>query len=481
MPSSESRPKTSNVERQITESLAKLIGAHKYDMWFGHTRFRMEGKRLAIATDSQFVANWIDTHFAKDLRGVASEAIGKDVQIDVHVAPEMFGRRDDEAEAPTPAGRTKTRRPRAAAKQEAVRRLPPLRRLEDFIVGRANQLAYAAATRIVEEQDPKLISPLFVHGDCGVGKTHLLQGICQRFREAHGKTANVRYVTGEQFTNEYITAIRTNALDEFRLRMRKLDLLAIDDVHFLANKVRTQSEFLHTLDALDMTGARVVLGCDAHPRHLKRFSQALVSRFLSGMVVQVERPDRDTRKTLIRTLAATRGLPVNEAAIEAIAARYVSSVRELEGAVTKLAALRTLMKPTESSGEVGMVLTEQLFSDHGLQPATPVRIGTVIECVCERLGINQGDLMGSSRHRRVVLGRALVAYLARELTTQSYPEIAQALGRSYHSTVHTAAQRLTRQLGQDERVDLGGPESTLDLKELVDELRHSILRATSNR
>ncbi|MHC5024370.1 MAG: helix-turn-helix domain-containing protein, partial [Planctomycetota bacterium] len=220
-----------------------------------------------------------------------------------------------------------------------------------------------------------------------------------------------------------------------------------------------------------------------HPRHIKRFSQALVSRFLSGMVVKVDRPDRETRLELIRRLADARSLPINDAAMETIAARCVGSVRELEGAITKLAALRSLpgCNGHGAGHEVGLVLTEQLFSDHGWQPATPVRMSTVIEIVCQRLGISQTDLMGSGRHRRVVLGRALVAFLGRQLTTQSYPEIAQSIGRTYHSTVHTAAQRLRRQLEGAESVELGGPEARIDLQELVDELRHDILRATAGR
>jgi chromosomal replication initiator protein len=295
----------------------------------------------------------------------------------------------------------------------------------------------------------------------------------------------VRYVTGEQFTNEYIASIRNNTVDEFRRRIRKLDLLAIDDVHFLANKMRTQSEFLHTLDAIDLTGSRVVLASDEHPRLIKKFSQALISRFLSGMVVQVGRPDRQTRIAIIRRLAEARNLPMQDAAVEAVASRCVGSVRELEGAVTKLAALRSVAcelatdgTAPETAGKVGLVLVEQLFNDQAWHPPTPVRIGAVIDVICRRVGISRNDLMGSSRHRRIVLGRALVAFLGREMTSHSYPEIARALGRSYHSTIHTAEQRLRRQMEAGETVDLAENESTLPVRELVDQLRHEITRTT---
>lgn len=476
--------------RAISEELAKRIGQNKYDRWFGRTRLEVQGSRVEVATDSQFVARWIDSHFVQELRGIAQQELGDEIAVKVKVKPGAHDRDADNKPKSRPAtkaragsGRDGARRTRRDATSTSVR-MAPFRRLTDFLVGPCNELALAAGTRLAEDPGASVISPLFIHGECGVGKTHLLQGICQRFAEATGGRANVRYVTGEQFTNEFLAALRNREIDAFRQRMRELDLLAIDDVHFLSNKVRTQGEFLHTLDAIGLGGARIVLAASEHPRRIKRFSQALVSRFLAGMVVKIDRPDRVTRLELIGALAKARGLKINDAAAEAVAANCVGSVRELEGAVTKLAALQLLaagqsLNGRKSAGEVGLALAEQLFKDHGWQPATPVRIGTVIEVVCERLGVSRNDLMGSGRHRRVVMARALVAHLGRELTTLSYPEIAQALGRSYHSTVHTAAQRLRKQLAADEGADLGSGESRLSLRELTDQLRHEIRRATS--
>jgi chromosomal replication initiator protein len=486
--------------RQIGRRLAAQIGTHKYDMWFGHTQLHVEGTRLEVATDSPFVAQWIGAHFADELKGAAREALGSKARIDVRVAPELSPRhlaRDPEGPDRPPRGQggrdeATLRHHRApSAKRRDRRRAPSLRRLDEFIVGESNRLAYSAARRLIEDPEALPISPLFVHGDCGVGKTHLLQGICQHFARLSDRPQAVRYVTGEQFTNEYIAAIRAGSIDGFRCRIRKLDLLAIDDIHFLSNKVRTQSEFLHTLDAIDLTGARIVLASDEHPRLIKRFSQALISRFLSGMVVRIDRPDRTTRLEIVKRLAATRRLRMSEAAIDTIASRCVGSVRELEGAVTKLAALHSLAAdgtpdgkdrpggPEAMGQEIGLVLTEQLFKDHGWQPPTPVRLGTVIEMICQRLAVSRADLMGSSRHRRVVLGRALVAYLGREMTTHSYPEIAAGLGRSYHSTIHTAEQRLRRQMAEEHMVDLGEAQHPMPLKELVDQLRHEIMKATA--
>ena len=357
-------------------------------------------------------------------------------------------------------------------------RSPRLHSLDEFVVGGSNRLAHSAACRLAESDDLRGLSPLFIHGECGVGKTHLLQGICRRFIERTGSSARVRYVTGEQFTNEFIAALRTGSIESFRQRVRKLALLAIDDVHFLANKVKTQSEFQCTLDAIDFGGARVAMASDNHPNHIRRFSQSLISRFVSGMVVRVERPERELRCALIRRLAERRNLRLSQAAIDELAAQGGPSVRELEGTLTRLAAWRALAQTPAGDGEIGMLLVQQVLREDRVRPAHIVRIGSVIDAVCQRLSVTKADLVGTSRHKRVVVGRSMIAFLARELTTMSFPEIAQALGRENHSTVHTADQRLRRQMQEDQHLELDGSNSTTSLRELADLLRRDVCRAS---
>jgi chromosomal replication initiator protein len=479
---------------RIQQELMSHLGEHKYDMWFGGTRLRLDDDRLEVATASPFVAKWIDTQFVDDLRGIAERTTGGAVEITVKVADDPSGAPSaprtgarqtarERADAPESIGRhMRTDLRQANTRRSTVRRAPVLRRLDDVVIGPGNRLALTAAKRLVEEQNPSAVSPLFIHSDTGLGKTHLLQGICRAFADRTSRPQSVRYVTAEQFTNEYVASIRANTIDAFRNRIRKLDLLAMDDVHFLVNKVRTQGELMHTLDEIGLIGARVVMAADEHPRAMKKFSQALISRFLSGMVVQIDAPDLSTRTDIVRRLAAARGLAMQDAAVETIAGRCVGSVRELEGTLTKLAALQTIANDmgdppgAPARGEVGMVLVEQLFKDHDWRPRSPIRIATVIDTVCARLGISRVDLMGSSRHRRVVLGRALVAYLSRDMTTHSYPEIARALGRSYHSTIHTAEQRLKRQIAGKETCTLGDGAQPMLISELAEQVRHEIAR-----
>lgn len=467
----------------LKQDLVNRIGSHKYEMWFGQTaKLGANGLTLVVTASNRFAAQWIEGHFLNDLQATACEVLGEHANVDLKVDSQIF-RSDSAAKHNIKSANKDTPQPAAqvTAHHSTARasRGPARKRLEDFVVGPSNELAYCAAKRIAEEPSVPQVSPLFIHGECGVGKTHLLQGSSVRFANRKGP-GSFRYLTAEQFTNEYITAVRNNKLDRFRKSMRSLDLLAIDDVHFLANKTSTQNEFLHTLDAINLAGSRVVLASDEHPRQM-RFNAALISRFVAGMVVEIQQPDRQTRLELTRRLAASRGMTITDVAAEAIVSQCISSVREIQGAINKLAALRTLRETPGDPNEIGTLLIELLFSDSAWRPKTPLRLATVIEVICDRLGVNRADLLGSGRHQRVVLARGLVAHLGRSMTTLSYPEIAHELGRRHHSTVHTAAQRVSKQLKGQKNIDLTaiGLQTKITLAELVDELKQQVIRTAS--
>ncbi|MHC4711535.1 MAG: DnaA ATPase domain-containing protein [Planctomycetota bacterium] len=456
----------------ISRHLAESIGRHSYDMWFGHaTRLHVDGTCVEVVTESRFVADWISGHFRDALDGAVRETLGEAARVDLRVAPDLFSQSNgngngDHGPQPGSNGTASGTAGAAAAVDRPARRPRNhggLRRLDDFVVGPSNKLAHDAAQRIAQGAAGGT-SRLFLHGECGVGKTHLLQGVmqCSTERFAARGPGAIRYVTAEQFTNEYINAVRSNTIDRFRKRTRGLELLAIDEV-------------LHTIDAIDLAGGRLVLASDEHPRRLG-FGQALSSRFVAGMVARIERPDPATRITLIHKLAADRGLKLSGPAAESIASRCSGSVRELEGAVNKLVALRQV-SGSSSGDEVGLVRVEQAFRDGSWRPKTPVQIATIVDIVCDRVVVSRAELLGTGRHRRVVTARGLVAWLARELTTMSYPEIAHALGRKHHSTVHTAAARITRQLQQRQRIEVGAGGGAQRLDELVDRLRHEVVKA----
>jgi chromosomal replication initiator protein len=491
-----------SVELSLRNSLRTAIGPHRFGLWFDNgTAVTVLGDAVEVRAANSYVCDWINRHFREALETAAVDALGATTRVSVSIvepsetaeqsvaSPRNAGRaRRPDAEHSEGEGndsgagsRTELPRRRAGRTTDAPgapaarsTRAQNFRRLEDFVVGESNRIAYAASEQF-GEGSADAPSILFLHGECGVGKTHLIQGLCRR-RLERAPRQGVRYVTAEQFTNEFIASVRAGTIEEFRKRLRRVELLAIDDIHFFANKTATQAEFLHTIDAIDLSGARIALVSDEHPRHIRRFSQSLVSRFLSGMVVKIERPDRSTRVELVRRLARDRGLDLTTAAEDAVAGRCAGSIREVEGAITRLGALVEL---DGLRGQIGPGTVERLLGDEATLAtgSQPIRLGKIVDGVCERMRVSREDLLGSGRHARTVVARGVVAYLARELTTHSYPEIARALGRDTHSAVHTAAKRLRAMIDADERIAAGGES----IREVVDQLRHDLARAGRQR
>lgn len=464
----------SDPRTRIGHEVARRVGPRRWDMWFdSSTDFVIEDGALRVEAESRFVADWIERHFRDAIQTAARAELGDDVEVRLAVRDRPAATATEAALAPPVATPAPDRSSPARRSRSSRDRREAGPTLEDFEVGDSNRLAFDAAHRVADDLEGAA-SILFIHGDCGIGKTHLLRGLCARRRRLD-RRARVRYVTGEQFTNEYIQSVRHQDLDTFRKGLRSLDLLAIDDVHFLSNKSATQSEFLHTVDAIAMSGATVVVASDAHPRTVNRFTGPLTSRFLSGMVVRLERPDRDLRVRLVRRLAVQRGLSLSETAMDTLASRCVASVRELLGGLARLDAL-VRIDGGDRGDEIGSIAVQRALGDESTSSGgRPIRVNRILEVVCEAVGVQHDELLSSGRHRRVVLARGLAAYLAREMTNACFPEIASALGRTTHSTVHTADRRIRRQLELDEPVTTGDGES-VRLRDLVDEIRSTLRR-----
>jgi len=403
------------------------------------------------------------------LGGVAAQdgSTGGSAEGGAPAEPGRAGEESPAAPARAPSAAAEGRR--AGAKRTVERFL-----LEDFVVGPSNALAYECAARIGDASGPAPFHVLFLHGECGVGKTHLLSGVAARFVSGRPE-ARVRCVTAEAFTNEYIASVRGNAVDAFRRRHRDLELLCVDDIHFLSKKESTQAEFLHTFDALELRGTRICLASDEHPARIRSFSKELVSRFLSGMVVEVERPDRATGTKIAQRLALRRGIALDEASAGQLAGRCGGSVRDIEGAVVRLDALRRL--PGVSDGRVTAALLERALGRAGVErPRRPLRVDRIVEHVSEALGGEVAEVLGRGRQKRVVLARSLVAHLAKRLTTMSYPEIARAMSRPNHSSVITACQRVEAQMRGGALCGCGPGLDHLTVEELAQRLERELVR-----
>ncbi len=454
----------------LVRRLDASLGAERVDRYFRRdARLSVQGNALIVAVPSPFHCGLIERRFASLLRDLVTESFGPGFRYEIRVEPDQFM-----AAAP-PTQAAKPRRPSATtATRKAARASDAIDErfdLDRFLVGASNRVAYDAAIRVADTSSGDTFGRLFIHGVCGVGKSHLLRGIARR-RTRRG-SEQVRCVSAEAFTNEYIQAVQLGRVDAFRRRYRRLDLLCIDDVHFLAGKNATQVELLHTLDAIELDGARLVLASDEHPHQIAELSRALASRFISGMVVEVMTPDTDLRGRLIREFAHRRGLQLTDEAVFSLrdSSGTEWSARDIEGAMTRLQAAATLAG--RHSTRLGPADVEAMLRGTSrIDAAAPVRYDQVRDAVCAPLEVESAELGKSGRHPRVVMARALITVLCRELTTMSYPEIARALGKRNHSTVITAHRRVEQQF--ELNVKLGLPIDGITIGQLRDRLRASI-------
>jgi len=337
--------------------------------------------------------------------------------------------------------------------------------LDSFVVGPGNELAFNLVSTVVE----KIISPfnpLFIHGGCGLGKTHLLQGLCNALSDRHPNTG-WHYLSGEEFTNQFIMAVKSGNIDAFRRQYRNVDVLVIDDVHFLANKRATQEEFLHTFNAINAAGKQVVMASDAHPKSIDQLHNSLVDRFISGMVVQIDPPDAPTREKIISARAEQLGHDVPSPVVRFIAERVTGNVRELEGAILKLFAYASLCnKP------IGLDIADKVVREYGHPDRTDLRLNRIEKKVADYFNLTVTDLHCTKRTRSVALARAIAMYLARKLTPMSFPEIGKSMGNKNHSTVVLACQKIQHMLELKQEVtwDAGKEVRTGKLEAIVGDL-----------
>lgn len=300
---------------------------------------------------------------------------------------------------------------------------------ESFVVGSGNRFAHAASLAVAESP-ADAYNPLFIYGGVGLGKTHLMHAIGHYILQQRPQT-RLEYVTSETFTIELVTAIQTNRNTQFREKYRSVDVLLIDDIQFIAGRDSTQEEFFHTFNALFNAGKQIVISSDRPPKEIAKLEERLRSRFLSGLIADIQRPDMDTRCAILRQKAADEGIRVEEDVIQMIAQNVDSNIRELEGSLTRLAAYSSL-SGQEISLSLAQEALKEIISDH--QPRS-VTCFDVMMAVSGYYGVSEDDLRGPRRSRNVTVPRQMTMYLSRKLTEASLPKIGEMLGGRDHSTV----------------------------------------------
>ncbi|MFP4310377.1 MAG: chromosomal replication initiator protein DnaA [Nitriliruptoraceae bacterium] len=314
--------------------------------------------------------------------------------------------------------------------------LNPKYSFDDFVIGSSNRFAHAAATAVAEAP-AKSYNPLFIYGGAGLGKTHLLHAIGHYVRNLYPRL-KVRYITTEQFTNEFINAIRDDRITAFQRTYRQADVLLVDDIQFLQQKERTQEEFFHTFNALHNAEKQIVISSDRPPKQIAHLEDRLRSRFEWGLMTDVQPPDLETRIAILRKKSETDALQVTPEVLELIASRVQSNIRELEGALIRVAAFSSLQRAPADTAMAEAVLKD-LFPD-GRNREISVQL--IMEEVADHFALTVEDLCSPSRSRQLVTARQLAMYLTRELTELSLPRIGKAFGGRDHTTVMHATKKI---------------------------------------
>ena len=434
--------------------------------WLGLTRpLGLVEDTALLAAPNEYAKDYLENRLRPLIASVLSEELGRDIRVAVTVqAPEekvnggangatSF---DDRADARSDDGDTVDEDDWAADRRMVINglyvpkhaeddknaRLNPKYTFDTFVIGASNRFTHAAAVAVAEAP-ARAYNPLFIYGDSGLGKTHLLHAIGHYARRLQ-PGLRTRYVSSEEFTNDFINSVRDDKMQAFQNRYRSVDVLLIDDIQFLERAERTQEEFFHTFNTLHNANKQIVISSDKSPRQLNSLEDRLRTRFEWGLISDVQAPDLETRIAILRKKAAQEGMSPPPDVLEFIASKIQSNIRELEGALIRVTAFASLNRQAVELGLAEMVLKDLV----GENDSPEISAATIMAVTAEYFAISIDDLIGSSRSRVLVSARQMAMYLCRELTDLSLPKIGEKFGNRDHTTVMHAERKIRAQMAE---------------------------------
>ena len=445
-----------------TEAWSRLLDRARQELpeqtfrtWLEPTEaLGFDGATIFVGAPDQFAADWNDSKHAALISGLAPVALGHPLNVVFRVHEERRTRPQMDLFVAPPASQQKTP---SASRPATTAPLSDRYTFDHFVIGKSNELA-AAAAQAVAQAPGRVYNPLFIYGDTGLGKTHLMQAVAHEILDRKPET-RLAFVGSEQFTNELVSSIQGRTTQDFRRRYREVDLLLVDDVHFLKGKEATQEEFFHTFNALYEAGRQIVLTSDRPPSEIAGLETRLVSRFQWGMVADIELPDLEHRIAILRKKAELDHLELTipEDVIRFIAEHIRSSVRELEGSIIKLLAYASL-KHREITVDVAReALRDKLRQAADDEPADAgLSVATIQQAVAKEWGVTTEGLKSKTRTKTLTTPRQVAMYLIREMLGMQLIEIGNAFGGRDHSTVIHSLDRVSQasasEAGFSERV-----------------------------
>jgi chromosomal replication initiator protein len=424
--------------------LKETLGETTFDTWFAYAEPRsLSNGGLLITVPNDFTRDWIEGHFRSAVAGAARDSLGRELAVSFGVAERSV----PPSTGPSPPGR-RQRDADAPYRDSSEVELNPKYTFDLFVIGSSNRFAHAAALAVAEAP-AQAYNPLFIYGETGLGKTHLLQAIGHYVRQ-HSRRLTMRYVTSETFMNDFIDSLRDKRIEGFKRRYRNYDVLLIDDIQFLEGKERIQEEFFHTFNSLYEGGAQIIISSDRPPRQIATLEDRLRSRFEWGLLTDIQAYDLETRIAILGKKVSTDGIAIDDPEVLTfIASRVSSNIRELEGAFTRVVAFSSL-----TDRPMTVDLAEHVLKDVFPQGAAApeVTIPRIQEAVSQRFGVTLEELVSPRRSQAVAYPRQVAMYLSRELTDSSLPTIGREFGGRDHTTVIHAKDKITRLIREDRSV-----------------------------
>ena len=421
-----------------------------FETWFKDTTILSEEDgQYCVAVPNAFAREWLENKYRPQVRQALQHIVGHTVDVKFVTAPagSGSGRGGGGPKPGIPAVQAAVPAPQGASERREMAVpavLNPRYSFSTFVVGSNNRLAHAAALSVAERPGHSY-NPLFVYGGSGLGKTHLMHAIGNAVQARHPRK-RVAYATSEKFTNEFINAIKAQKMDEFRERYRRIDVLLIDDIQFIAGKESTQDEFFHTFNSIHEEGKQIVLSSDRPPKAIASLEERLRSRFEWGLIADISPPDLETRIAILRAKAEAQSVPIPPPVIDYLAQRIVSNIRELEGALTRVVAHATL-NAVPVTTELAQQMLQHILQSPKRPALSPEKI---VEIVARYYQVPVEQLRGKARDKQIVLPRQVAMYLMREETEAPLLRIGAALGGRDHSTVLHGCEKIEREMQESD-------------------------------
>ena len=442
---------TQSIWHSVLEEFQNSLSRDIYTNWFAPIQAVCdETGTLELRTANEFSRIWLEDNYLELIREKASMIAGEEVMVRVTTRETDIGEREVVEPEPVPEG-TGRDFVRGGGVMRATPQRPaylnPRNTFDNFIVGPSNQLAHAAATAVAQSPGTAY-NPLFVYGDTGLGKTHLMHAIAHAI-QLNNPQAKVVYLSCEKFTNNFLRAIRENSLDAFRRFYRKVDVLLIDDIQFLEGKERTQEEFFHTFNELFESQRQLCLSSDRPASEINKLESRLVSRFQWGMVTDIQPPDLETRTAILKKKAQSMGFSLlPEEVLEFLASRITRNVRRLEGALIKVGTYARLIREPVTLRKAESLVPDILQEEIQQQ----ITIERIQRKVTEMYDIRMSDMQNRRRPSHIAFPRQVAMYLSRLLTHHPLKEIGEAFGGRDHGTVIHAVKTVENMMEQDTKV-----------------------------